>query len=125
MKDFEVALAKEICPACGETHDGPILMNTLLTPNNAAKVRELHGKPIGFHMCNRCQEIIDNGGIFLVEIDPEKSSGKPGDTLKQEDAYRTGRMWGIKSEALAKVFNIPLQPIMFIGPDVAEQLGLP
>lgn len=125
MSALGVALAKETCPACGKDHDGPILLNTVLTEANARKVEALHGKSIGLHICKDCQKVIDDGGIFLVEIDPSQSTPEPNGTLKMHNAYRTGRLWGLKREAVERVFGrANPQDINFIDPETVRMIGL-
>jgi hypothetical protein len=125
MSALGVALAKETCPACGKDHDGPILLNTVLTEANARKVEALHGKSIGLHICKDCQKVIDDGGIFLVEIDPEKSTPEPNGLVKHANAYRTGRVWGVRREAVERrIRGVGIAPLMFIDPQAVGLLGL-
>ena len=90
-----VALVKELCPVCGKEIDGPIILNSILTENEAKKVKDLHNKVIGFanHCCEECSKYKDKA-VFFVSIDESKSSK---DSL--ENLYRTGKISGIKKEA--------------------------
>ena len=90
-----VALVKELCPVCGKEIDGPIILNSILTENEAKKVKDLHNKVIGFanHCCEECSKYKDKV-VFFVSIDESKSSK---DSLK--NLYRTGKISGIKKEA--------------------------
>ena len=90
-----VALVKELCPVCGKEIDGPIILNSILTENEAKKVKDLHNKVIGFanHCCEECSKYKDKV-VFFVSIDESKSSK---DSL--ENLYRTGKISGIKKEA--------------------------
>jgi hypothetical protein len=121
---FAVALTKDLCPCCCKTSDGAIVMNTLLTPRLAQQVRELHGQPIEYKMCVDCQTIIDNGGVWLIEADPTKSTFNDNGTLDPGSAHRTGRIWAIKREAADRLFNMTPRPMMFIDPEAAAALGL-
>lgn len=91
--NLEVALVKELCPVCCKEMDGPIIMNK--TEEGAEKVKELHGKVVGFadHCCEECAKHKDDA-VFFVGIDAEKSSAN---TL--EELYRTGKIVGIRKEA--------------------------
>lgn len=119
---FAVALTKVACPACGKCRDGDIVMNT--RPGVTRKVQEMNGKVIRFEMCGTCQGVVDQGGTLLVEIDPVKSPGTPGGNILPQNAWRTGRYWGITGEAAKRIFKNPV-PLAYIEPAVAEAIGLP
>lgn len=123
--NFEVALTKNICPACAAQTDGDLLINKLLTPHAARQVKELHGKATGWRFCPECQKAKDAGAVFLVEIDPEKSTVKDG-KVDLEGAWRTGRIWGITHDAFCQIFDAESVPndIVFIDNQVAEKIGL-
>ena len=55
--NISVALAKELCFLCTKEVDGPLLLNKRLTVADAEKVKELHGKAIGWTKkpCEECQ----------------------------------------------------------------------
>lgn len=97
MNNFEVALVKEICPACCKEMDGPIIMNSLLTEKCANEVKELHGKVVGFSdkFCEECQKYADDG-IILIGIDESKS-----DNMK--NPYRTGHFYVVKETWLDNI----------------------
>lgn len=93
-KNLEVVLAKELCPICGKEMDGPIIMNSVLTPSAAKKVKNLHGKVIGFseNACEECSKYKDDV-VYLIGIDSSLS-----DTKSLEGLYRTGDILGVKRE---------------------------
>lgn len=93
-KNLEVVLAKELCPICGKEMDGPIIMNSVLTPSAAKKVKNLHGKVIGFseNACKECSKYKDDV-VYLIGIDSSLS-----DTKSLEGLYRTGDILGVKRE---------------------------
>ena len=118
---LEVALVKEACPLCAALQDGPIVMNTRLTKNEAAKVKELHGKTIGYmdKPCDKCQKMM-SVGILLIECDEEK-------TEDEKNPYRTGRQFVITEEAAQRIFNddrIIKKRSGFITSEVTTMLGL-
>lgn len=86
MNNIEVALAKEACLACGKLIDGPIIMNTKLTAQEANKVKDIHGKCIGYakELCDTCKDLCSKG-LLVVEIDADKS--------ELNNSYRTGRLF--------------------------------
>lgn len=94
-KNLEVVLAKELCPICGKEMDGPIIMNSVLTPSAAKKVKNLDGKVIGFseNACEECTKYKDEV-VYLIGMDPSQS-----DTKSLEGIYRTGDIIGVKKEA--------------------------
>lgn len=94
-KPFEVSLCKEICLICGKEVDGPIVMNSILTEHHARKVKELHGKVIGFaeKPCKECQSDLNKAFLF-IGFDESKSDL---DNLP-EGFYRTGHIVGTKKD---------------------------
>lgn len=88
-----VALTKEICPICGKEVDGPILINSRLTPLDKARVNKLNGKVIGVSdkVCDTCAKFKDSV-VFFIGIDAGKSNEKDG-------VYRTGQVTGVKKES--------------------------
>lgn len=48
--------------------------------------------------CPRCEEVMEKG-VFLIGIDPEKST-----TDKIDGFYRTGRVVALKDEAVERIF---------------------
>ena len=85
--NFEVALVKLACPICGKEVEEQIIMNQKLTPKEAAKIKAMHGKIVGYanKVCDECAKYKDKA-LFVVEIIPEKSDMKHLETI-----YRTGR----------------------------------
>ena len=92
LNNFEVALAKEACLACGKLIDGPIIMNTKLTKKESNKIKEIHNKCIGYaeDLCNDCKELC-NKGLLIIEIDADKS--------EPNNPYRTGKIFVIDNES--------------------------
>ena len=95
MNNLEVSLVKELCPVCCKEMDGPIVLNSILTENEAKKVKDLHNKAIGFadHCCEECAKYKDKV-VYFVSIDASKSSKN-----SLEELYRTGKISGVKKEA--------------------------
>ena len=95
------------CRICGDSI-GVILFGKLKDDREAP--REVH-----HDTCDKCKQLIDEGGIALIEVrdsDPE---------------YRTGRLWFIKREAAGKIFSkIDFDKIkVFMIPEkVSSQIGL-
>lgn len=90
-----VALVKEICPVCAKKHDGPIVLNTRLTEQDAKNVESMHGKVIGMaeKPCKECSEFMEMGVIF-IGVDVEKTEDK-------SNPYRSGH-FSVLSEEFMK-----------------------
>ena len=93
--NFAASLVKELCVICAKEIDGPIIMTKRLTPGNAKKVREMHGKAIGFseEHCKECQENMKKAFMF-IGFDEEKSDLEN----LPEGFYRTGHIVGTKKD---------------------------
>lgn len=99
-KKLEVALTKEICPVCCKEQFGQIIMNQKLTEDEAKKVKELHGKIVGWSEkpCKECIEVFKGEeGTYLVGIIPEES----GNTM--DEIFRSGHIIGLSKEGI-KIF---------------------
>ena len=125
--NLEVSLVKELCPVCCKEIDGSIILNSILTENEAKKVKDLHNKVVGFanHCCEECSKYKDKA-VFFVSIDESKSSK---DSLK--NLYRTGKISGIKKEAdIIKSFKDYIVTIedgtqlIFIDEEFGKKLGV-
>jgi hypothetical protein len=124
--NFEVAITKTACPICTKQEDGDLVLNKRLNRYSAAQVKKLHGQVVDWKICNECEEAKNKGAFFLVEIDPSKSEITDG-KISPEGAYRTGRIWGIKREAVSRIFGKPITDkdlIAFIDPETAAKIGL-
>ena len=79
----------KICPVCNEehSHNCGILLNR--------RLKEIKHTLSGYGMCEEHDNMIKDGFIFLIEIDPDKSTSKDG-SVQLEDAYRTGVYCGVK-----------------------------
>ena len=115
--NFEVALTK--CFFCGG--DNQIIMNRVLKPNIAKKVKEAHGKVINLEPCPKCAEYMKQG-IILISV-------RDGETDKK-DPFRTGGFAVIKDEGLKKVMppdlfeKVSKTRCCFIEDSVWNKLGL-
>lgn len=123
--NFEVALVKEACQLCGATHDGPIVMNNRLTEHHAKKVKEMHGKCIGYSdkPCEDCQEIMDQS-ILLIGVVEAK-------TESMDNPYRSGNKWGVSEDFIKRAFDPEMATQFlkkragFISVEAAHQMGFP
>ncbi|TXG80324.1 MAG: hypothetical protein E6R13_08330 [Spirochaetes bacterium] len=120
-KKLGVALAKELCPVCTKQMDGPILMNTRLTPGEADKVEKFHGQLIGWskELCPECKEMKEKGFILIGAVEKK--------TTDVTNPYRSGNIWVVAHSVATNLFgeNPPKSGIAFIDVTVAHQMGLP
>lgn len=120
MDNLEVSLVKELCPVCCNEMDGPIIMNSTLTEEEANKVKDLQGKVVGFadHCCEECAKH-KNDVVWLIEIDEDTNT-------------RTGNIYGIKrdSDFIKSVQDGYIAELkdgtrlMYVDSKVCEVLGL-
>ena len=114
-----VSLEQHVCLVCGVAYDtGSILLDKRLRASME------HYTTTGWGLCAEHQKLSDDGFVALVECDPQRS-GSPGDRLKPEQAYRTGRLAHLNRGVFATVFNVPVaadQACVFVEPGVIERL---
>jgi hypothetical protein len=102
------------CFICGET------AHIALVGSQSKKIfgqEEAPRECIDGSICDRCQGVIDNGGVFFIEV-------KDGETGK--NPYRTGSLWGIRREAAEKIVNDSTlldKGIVWIEQSTAKQIG--
>lgn len=58
-------------------------------------------------LCPDCQKVIDDGGVFIIEVEKQ-----------EENPYRTGRLIAIKKEAVA----VPNNGILFCPKEDFEKM---
>jgi hypothetical protein len=99
--EIGVALVKRLCPVCCEKHDGGIVMNTIISKYETARVEKLHQQVVGFldKPCKNCEK---EGFIHLVGIIPEKSDTS---LANGSGVYRAGMGAAIRKEVFYEVFE--------------------
>lgn len=115
-----VSIEQKICSVCGQVYDTKsLLLDTKL------KERFDRNTITGWGLCPEHQKLFDDGYLAMVEIDPEKSTFN-GNTLKPEDAYRTGRVAHLKREFAEHLLgeSTPSKelPLSFIDKEVMDML---
>lgn len=99
-----VAMEKAVCPLCGIVHDsGAILLHKQLRD-----IPELG--PTTVQLCEECDTNVEAGYIGLVEIvEPDG-----GETLKWDNAYRTGHIIFVRKEKAEEIFGMEINcPFIF------------
>jgi hypothetical protein len=75
-------------------------------------------------LCDRCQKIRDEGGVFLIEVRPEDCG--------QENPRRTGRMWVLRKDAIRKIFqpdelaeDVIEKGVAYVEAGLLDMIGVP
>lgn len=114
-----VALGKHVCPVCGQLHDsGEVLIHKRLM--NIKPEQAVTGQSL----CPEHKRLFDEGYLALVGVD-ESKSGPKKDTLRPEDAYRTGWVMHIQRHVAKRLFNVELPeslPMCFVAQGVIDML---
>ena len=92
-----VAIVHELCRICAKEMNEQIVMNQKLTEKNAAEIKSMHNKAIGYseEPCDECKEHMTKGFI-LIEYDEALTEDK-------SNPYRTGNIWVITFDAAEKL----------------------
>lgn len=94
---FGVALVHELCRICAKEMNEQIVMNQSLTEKNAAEIKSMHNKAIGYseEPCNECKELMSKGFIF-IGYDSKL-------TTDMHNPYRTGNIWVITFDGAERI----------------------
>lgn len=84
----------ETCAICGK--DMSVVCFGAHYKDENGKHTEAPHKICMGHYCEDCQKVIDNGGIFFIEVLDGQSGNNP---------YRTGRLCAVKEEAVKRMFH--------------------
>lgn len=105
-----------MCPVCGNKHGEELLIDKRM---KATLTKDMY---LGQTLCDEDQKKFDEGFIAFVECE----NNPTGDTLNQEDAVRTGRIFHIRQDAIEKIFNTPpldsKTPLVFCQKEVGDIL---
>ena len=117
MSNDFVAMETNRCPVCGIEHsyNCGILLNK--------RMKKIKNTCSGISLCEEHSKQKEDGYIFLIEVDPDKSNPTTKGMLKEEEAYRTGNMMAIKKHVAEQVFHDKINTdIIFIDQDVFNRL---
>ena len=117
-----VGMEQKVCHICGVTYDtGAILLDKRLRNSLDPKV------VTGWGMCDECGAKIGDDYIALVEVAEPPAWMR--DTLKPDEANRTGNIAWVKRHVFRAIFNRPDtgendKPLsmVFVQPGLIEQL---
>ncbi len=124
-----VTMEQHACVVCGQPYDtGSLLLDRRLRKTFDMKT------VTGFGMCPEHEKLRAEGYVALVECDPAKTQkqysadykdGKPPqETVKPQDAYRTGNICHLRKAAFERVMNVPVpeKMVCFVEPGVIDAL---
>lgn len=130
-----IGTALTTCYFCGGSNE--VIINTKLTKQHADAVKELNGKVVSMHPCDKCDEYMKKG-IILLTIDSSKSDknwnivppSKPKHWIP--NPYRAGGFAVITEEGLANMLGedsdmyiwAKSRRWMFLEHEVALRMGL-
>lgn len=106
------------CFICGDGAE-------LLLSRNLRDMSEYDDKTAPNVFCSRCKKALEDGGIGVIEIDPEKSKAKFGENVRPENAFRTGGVAIIRKEALEEALNTTITTkIIYVEKGVLKAIGV-
>lgn len=107
-KQFGVNPSVEKCAVCGKDM-GLVLFGASYKDANGKTIEAPSAVCLG-HLCDDCKKVIDQGGVFIIEVRDGESGKNP---------YRTGRLVGIKREAAERMFK-EVHPIAYMEKSIFE-----
>ena len=116
MAKSHVSIGMAQCPVCGAIEEsGEILLDKRLE-DSLERETVTH-----LAMCKEHQAQKDDGYIHIVICEEPENSGN---TLKFNDAVRTGEIISVKKDAFREIFNteLPESGMVFAGRGVGEVL---
>lgn len=117
VKEECFGVAIPVCYFCGREKN-EIILNTRLTPSEAKKVKEAHGKVVNMEPCDECKKMMEQG-VMLIQC---------GDNNQD---YRTGTFVVVKDEAIPQMFppeyaeQALKMRAMFVCQTAWRNIGLP
>lgn len=102
----------DTCFICGK-ETNVILFGTSYKDENG-KTTEAPRKVCTGQLCDKCQKVIDEGGIFFIACKDGESGNNP---------WRTGQIGALKEEAVQRIFpDFPYQKINYIEESAYKQI---
>lgn len=105
-----------VCPVCGIKHGEELLIDKRM---KATLTKDMY---LGELLCDEDQKKFDEGFVAFVECE----NSDEAQTLKQEEAVRTGRIFHVRKDAIEKIFNAPpldpKTPLVFCQKAVGDYL---
>lgn len=112
-----VSIETKICPICGVAHSH----NTFVLLDKRIRNTLDPKTCTGYALCEEHQSLLDEGYIALIGANNDSNS----DTVKMEEADRTGSLVHLKHNVFNDMFNMELPdstPFIFVEEQVIEML---
>lgn len=109
-KKYGVNPSVEICHVCGKEM-GVVMFGASYKDENGKPAEAPHKVCMG-GICDDCKNVIDNGGIFFIEVRDGESGNSP---------YRTGRIIAVKESAVKGIL-IRYNKVNYVEHSVWEKL---
>ena len=109
-KKYGVNPSVEKCAVCGKDMSVVLFGTSYKGPDG--KTAEAPREVCLGHLCDDCQKVVDQGGVFIIEVRDGESGNNP---------YRTGRLVAIKREAAERMFK-EVHPIAYMEQSNFEPL---
>ena len=93
-KEYGVNPSVETCNICGKDM-GVVLFGTSYKDKNGRTAEAPRSVNLG-NICDDCKKVIEDGGIFFIEVRDGESGNNP---------YRTGRIIAVKESAVKNIFK--------------------
>lgn len=93
-KEYGVNPSVETCTICGKEMS-VVLFGTSYKGENGKPAEAPHRVCLG-NICDDCKKVIEDGGIFFIEVRDGESGNNP---------YRTGRIIAVKESAIKNILK--------------------
>lgn len=111
-KEYGINPSVDTCFICGK-ETSVVLFGTSYKDENG-KTAEAPRKVCTGQLCDDCQKVIDEGGIFFIAVKDGESGNNP---------YRTGPIAALKEEAVQRMFpDFPYNKINYIEESTYKQI---
>ena len=111
-KEHGINPSVDTCFICGK-ETSLVLFGTSYKDENG-KTAEAPRKVCTGQLCDDCQKVIDEGGIFFIAVKDGEFGNCP---------WRTGQISALKEEAVQRMFpNFPYQKINYIEESAYKQI---
>lgn len=115
-----VSMESAYCTVCGKEYEtGRLLLDTRMRRSFSRKT------VTGMGVCPTDRKYLDEGFIALVEIDASKSKCGNPSSMKQEDAWRTGKLAYVKRDVACQILGAVITdkiPLVFVEEGVISRL---
>lgn len=102
----------DTCFICGK-ETNVVLLGTSYKDENG-KTAEVPRKVCTGQLCDDCQKVIDEGGIFFIAIKDGESGNNP---------WRTGQIGALKEESVQRMFpDFPYKKINYMEESAYKQI---